>query len=357
MQATRGLTLLSSKNPTFSDSKRVLCKISNAIRRSNIQWRGRSFAASVPSDSSKSERRQKRVTKDERRAMVESFVDKYRASNAGKYPTTSAAKKQVGGSYYVVKKILQELEYQSKISPLSGASQNSLKIEVPKKESQPLPKVEEVSRAETTIDLKFFEPSLSQVESSTVIISNDFEAKLEKEVPKKEFQPLPKVEEVSSSETTVNLKCYEPSLSKGESSTVIISNDFEAKEKPPVSSFVENEKPLFEEAVNPTTRGDDSNCTKTYSYQMVQESSEVLHTHIEKPQDSGKEAAKSEGSLDLDGLKEEVMQEAGQEALESDKLARDIPGEETKDVVPKRSTLWGNLRSFADGVMKLWRNN
>jgi molybdenum-dependent DNA-binding transcriptional regulator ModE len=37
--------------------------------------------------------------------------------NAGKFPTISAAKKEVGGSYYTIRKIIQELEYNSKISP------------------------------------------------------------------------------------------------------------------------------------------------------------------------------------------------------------------------------------------------
>ena len=36
--------------------------------------------------------------------------------NAGKFPTASIAVKQVGGSYYTVRKIIQELQYKSKLS-------------------------------------------------------------------------------------------------------------------------------------------------------------------------------------------------------------------------------------------------
>lgn len=36
--------------------------------------------------------------------------------NAGKFPTASFAVKQVGGSYYTVRKIIQELQYKSKLS-------------------------------------------------------------------------------------------------------------------------------------------------------------------------------------------------------------------------------------------------
>ena len=36
--------------------------------------------------------------------------------NGGKFPTASFAVKQVGGSYYTVRKIIQELQYRSKLS-------------------------------------------------------------------------------------------------------------------------------------------------------------------------------------------------------------------------------------------------
>ncbi|CAA2996624.1 Hypothetical predicted protein [Olea europaea subsp. europaea] len=38
--------------------------------------------------------------------------------NAGKFPTASDARKEVGGSYYTIRQILQELEYNSKMSPI-----------------------------------------------------------------------------------------------------------------------------------------------------------------------------------------------------------------------------------------------
>lgn len=41
---------------------------------------------------------------------------RYRISNAGKFPTISAAQKEVGGSYYVIRQILQEIQYEFKLS-------------------------------------------------------------------------------------------------------------------------------------------------------------------------------------------------------------------------------------------------
>lgn len=54
----------------------VLTGLNNVVNGSNIQWRGKSYAASVPSDAPKSQRG-RRLPRDERKAMVESFVNKY----------------------------------------------------------------------------------------------------------------------------------------------------------------------------------------------------------------------------------------------------------------------------------------
>ncbi|MQM11568.1 hypothetical protein Taro_044480 [Colocasia esculenta] len=96
----------------------VLVDMPNALSRSNFQRRGKSVAASVPSDSSNPSEVRKRITKHERRAMVVSFVNKYQATNAGKFPSAFLTRKQIGGSHYVIREILQELEYKSKFSPL-----------------------------------------------------------------------------------------------------------------------------------------------------------------------------------------------------------------------------------------------
>ncbi|EMS58731.1 hypothetical protein TRIUR3_11620 [Triticum urartu] len=69
---------------------------------------------------------QKRLTKEERRDRVEEFVENYRASHEGKFPSATYVRKQVGGSYYVLWALLQELEYNSKLrSDVSDASFNS----------------------------------------------------------------------------------------------------------------------------------------------------------------------------------------------------------------------------------------
>ncbi|KAK1388095.1 hypothetical protein POM88_016273 [Heracleum sosnowskyi] len=96
-------------------------EISNLARGSRAWCRARSsYAASVPCDAPKVKKTGKRVPIGKRRVMVESFVNRYRGGNSGKFPTVSHAMHEVGGSYYVVKKIMQELEYNSKF-PSSNA--------------------------------------------------------------------------------------------------------------------------------------------------------------------------------------------------------------------------------------------
>lgn len=51
--------------------------------------------------------------------MQHSFC-RYRASNGGKFPTASSIRQQTGGSYYVIRAIIQELEYKSKHRPVKG---------------------------------------------------------------------------------------------------------------------------------------------------------------------------------------------------------------------------------------------
>ncbi|KAJ4907841.1 hydroxyproline-rich glycoprotein family protein [Raphanus sativus] len=61
----------------------------------------------------------KRLSRDDRRLVVESFVSKYRAANAGKFPSLKATVREVGGGYYIVRDILQELKLRPNAPPVS----------------------------------------------------------------------------------------------------------------------------------------------------------------------------------------------------------------------------------------------
>jgi hypothetical protein len=47
---------------------------------------------------------------------------RYRASNEGRFPTVSLVKKELGGSYYVTREIVQKLEYEHKLAQVGQSN-------------------------------------------------------------------------------------------------------------------------------------------------------------------------------------------------------------------------------------------
>ncbi|KAI7739626.1 hypothetical protein M8C21_000695 [Ambrosia artemisiifolia] len=104
-------------------SRQAATEISNLVSGSNVEQSGRASAASLTSNRPI----RKRINIAERRERLESFVNKYRAMNLGKFPSPTTAKKEVGGGYYSVKKMLQEMEYNFKMSSVEkGPTTESL---------------------------------------------------------------------------------------------------------------------------------------------------------------------------------------------------------------------------------------
>ncbi|XP_078446414.1 uncharacterized protein LOC144715343 isoform X2 [Wolffia australiana] len=114
---SRGIS--SSKASCSSASSRASCRkvlidASSTLGRLNFHWHQKSTTVSIQSCSIGENKRPKKITKMQRRAMVQSFVEKYRADNAGKFPTASSVRQQVGGGHYFIREILQELDYNSR---------------------------------------------------------------------------------------------------------------------------------------------------------------------------------------------------------------------------------------------------
>ncbi|XP_042443346.1 uncharacterized protein LOC122028567 [Zingiber officinale] len=126
--AVRRLALSSSQASSFSSSKRVSIGSSSALNQTSPTSQEKSSAASVPSISCKSQRG-RRISKEERRALVESFVGKYRAQNAGIFPSVSKVQMEVGGSYYVIREMVQELEYNAKLASFNKVIRQPGKLE------------------------------------------------------------------------------------------------------------------------------------------------------------------------------------------------------------------------------------
>uniref|UniRef100_A0A0D9VIR0 AT3G52170-like helix-turn-helix domain-containing protein n=1 Tax=Leersia perrieri TaxID=77586 RepID=A0A0D9VIR0_9ORYZ len=101
----------SARLSSSAASKRVIAGVSSTIVRScQRTWRGKSHAA-APLSAQEASKGPKRIGKKERRVKIEKFVEEYKASNDGKFPSMKIVREHVGGSHYTVREIVQELEY------------------------------------------------------------------------------------------------------------------------------------------------------------------------------------------------------------------------------------------------------
>ncbi|XVE57204.1 hypothetical protein DITRI_Ditri04bG0072800 [Diplodiscus trichospermus] len=314
----------------------------------NIVRRGRSYAASLPSDSPK----HRKVSKDERRALIESFVNRYRSVNAGKFPSTTATQKEVGGSYYVVKKVLQELQCKSK-------------------EDKSISVVEVVS---TTVGIKD-ETCTEAMNDVKMLDAND-----------KQLEGDGVVEVYNSAEDTFSERVLKPQ-------TAGDFCDFVSEENIVMKDDVKSlEKQVDVKVEDAGIDGSDEFLTFPDKGKIVETSAQHLESEVESKTESqsvqsdfgikeggllkeetevgnaeGEEKEQTEYKEVLDGQKEEYKEvlNAGSPELEAkhpeqfseeEKYTRNFSSELTDGAQSwKKSSIWGNLKSFADGIINMWR--
>ncbi|KAM0950990.1 hypothetical protein DsansV1_C04g0047291 [Dioscorea sansibarensis] len=88
----------------------------------------RTFALAKISNSRERKPRS-RKTREERKAMVESFVKKYQNSNNGSFPSLNLTHKEVGGSFYTVREIVRELIQENRVLGPGSPTSKVLKLE------------------------------------------------------------------------------------------------------------------------------------------------------------------------------------------------------------------------------------
>ncbi|CAL9244050.1 unnamed protein product [Arabidopsis halleri] len=86
----------------------------NAVFNTDVKRLARFYGSPAVCESLTTSKVSKRLSRDDRRALVESFVNEYRENNAGRFPSLRATRKEVGGGYYVVREIFQELKLKPK---------------------------------------------------------------------------------------------------------------------------------------------------------------------------------------------------------------------------------------------------
>ncbi|TKY44970.1 lisH domain-containing protein isoform X1 [Spatholobus suberectus] len=425
---TKGLSFRS--NHSFTPKTNHLSfEVCYSVGPLKVRQRGWSHAASVPSEAPDAQKGRKRVTRHERRAMVESFVNKYRTENAGKFPKISDTKKQVGGSYYVIREIVQELEYKSKMNSSNGVDE--ILVEKQFDESKLLA-TESVNVSSS--DIEIAKDSPIQDDSQLVVLNDKetvnggyehLEEKREPQTSYRERRLSEEVEIVSTpsnrcivSESNLVDKCskepYPPSLH--------MPNDIKAEEAvsksdsfAPESQLLQEEREHFSPSFgenNDTGYGkaqgheydflDMENCQKVEEECIKKADSErkeqpdledlsreLSHSSLQVPNfvKSGEAVSSSSDSVTQERhlLKEEIEQfsapfieksvsegyerkdqdavdgpkhkiEQSQRPLELDESKMDSNSKEISVAVgSEKSTLWGNLKSFANGIINIWK--
>ncbi|XP_068645734.1 uncharacterized protein [Aristolochia californica] len=358
MQAAgrRAIFTPNSSAARLPDSVTAFDEISSAARGSNIWRRGRSFAATVPSDFAKPQGGNRRVSKEERHAMLKSFVDKYRASNEGRFPSISHAVKEVGGSYYVARKILQEIEHSYKVLPASK------KDDVPVGNArvdghQPF----EVKKKSQIFKIEKHAVKTYIIEKEKHVAGGGIEKITEEKVAdhsviaRRDSFNEPIVEGVEIPSQTGE-SSYNSLLGKGKE-----DNNFHPRQTAEISLGIkEGPSGLWQSDISIGS----SETTKTSL--TSSKTSSITTAGAHKKQIKLKNEAEvlrfrkndnaPERLHDSVGLNSTSTQRTGHEDSQSD----DTHGEastklEHKEPTEKRSTVWGNLKSFADDFINFWR--
>lgn len=316
-------------------SKRVLGDVSNSVRGLNTQCRGRSFAATVPSDSVADKRKPKKLSKEERRAMAEAFVNKYRAMNGGKFPPVKATMKEVGGSYYTVKKIVEEMQYNAKMpvdkyTMVKEASTGKAAI----RKDNLLSKVEETLSSATA--LKHEECEDGQL--TNVIL-------LEEEL-NQNWKPSHELKEIPSDRQTVDggisQETQSLTMSGVEGGDTNSNREAEAKLQTPIAA----EQTLLQEMSR--ISGSDN---KDAAAQVLE--SELESFSSEEPENNIKQKDSPMEDFKFDGLKQMDEQK---HSPELEKPTRELSNERKADTqAESKPSMWKNLKSFADRILNMWK--
>ncbi|KAK4860418.1 hypothetical protein QYF36_023471 [Acer negundo] len=88
-----------------------LCNIMHTLKGG---WAVQTFAL-AKNNGSEGRKSRIRRSKEERKAMVESFIKKYQSSNNGNFPSLNLTHKEVGGSFYTVREIVREIIQENRV--------------------------------------------------------------------------------------------------------------------------------------------------------------------------------------------------------------------------------------------------
>ncbi|PKA62280.1 hypothetical protein AXF42_Ash016072 [Apostasia shenzhenica] len=93
-----------------------------------FSWAGQTYTH-LRCSASKENKPRIRRTKEERRTMVQFFINKYQSSNNGKFPSLNLTHKEVGGSFYIIREIVRDIIQENKVLGPGNPSSRLLNLE------------------------------------------------------------------------------------------------------------------------------------------------------------------------------------------------------------------------------------
>ncbi|KAG9138142.1 hypothetical protein Leryth_001383 [Lithospermum erythrorhizon] len=362
-------------------SKRVVASTSDlggGSARPSVWWRGNSYvAAREPSDLPK--KRNRRIPQEERKAMVESYVNEYRAMNSGKFPPPTEVWREVGGSYYIVRKFIQELHYQAKIDTISTAKAYS-QGEVTK-DWKRLSSTHQVSTSNMATyknirqNGQTRDENVSSKEATTISsVQLPLVVTVQEEKPiQRDTRTSPQTESAKNDESLHEVEGIQ--FFPSESDVKIGENIFESvasnvgselpketKTRESGASNVGSDLPkatneqfigttLSEKMEAPLSTGDTTQVMNVIDDKIKEEAADSQQD-FHKVDDN----AKIQDSPELGKLEPEREAERPHQARKLETVTRDLSKHHSDDAeAGKKSNMWDNFKSFADGIFSFFR--
>ncbi|XP_042021683.1 uncharacterized protein LOC121769071 isoform X2 [Salvia splendens] len=320
----------------------VLADASNLGHGSKLLGRDRLYASASAATCALEDRKpRKRPSKDERRTMVETYVNEYRITNDGKFPTVSHTIKEVGGGYYTVRQIIQEMLYNSKQS-----STDAKYVSIGKSSTK---ETEIASNSKNEIDL-------TDIRNNHDMICNSEEQSMYTKDNSSD-KSATKIHEMICNSEEQSMYARDASLEKSIIKEDHILTKFE--EVPQAMELGEGTGPILKDV-------------ETSSSIAIQ-SKQVQFVSVETDEPKDMEAQspdlidKHESIRNLDYEKEHEIREEKVKSNASEHRAgpqesSEISGREL-DNMPheyadqKKSSVWNNLKSFANGILSIWKRS
>ncbi|XP_047967394.1 uncharacterized protein LOC125211578 isoform X1 [Salvia hispanica] len=326
----------------------VLADASNLGHGSKLLGRDRLYASASAVTSALEDRKpRKRPSKDERRTMVETYVNEYRITNDGKFPTVSHTIKEVGGGYYTVRQIIQEMLYNSKQS-----STDAKYVSIGKSSTK---ETEIASNSKNEIDLTDIRNVRSTTNNHDMICNSEEQSMYTKDNSAE--KSATKIHEMICNSEEQSMYTRDVSLEKSTIKEDHILTKFE--EVPQALELGEGTGPILKDVETSS-----SMAIKSKQDQFVSvETGEPKDVEAQSPH----LIDKHESIQNLDYEKEHEIREENENSNASEHRAgrqesSEISGREL-DNMPheyadqKKSSVWNNLKSFANGILSMWKKS